>query len=168
MKYTGKALCVGDHIDTDAIIPARFLVTADPVELGAHCMEGLEPDWVQKVTPGANLMVAGRNFGCGSSREHAPVAILGAGMQVVIAHSFARIFYRNSFNMGLLPLELGDAVAEFSEGDEVEVDMSAGKVFNRSTGKDYVIPPLPETMQAILQAGGLAEFVKKRLEADPK
>lgn len=164
MKYSGKALVVGDHIDTDAIIPARFLVTADPVELGKHCMEGLEPDWVEKVTPGQNLMVAGRNFGCGSSREHAPVAILGAGMNVVVAHSFARIFYRNSFNMGLLPIELGDDVAGFKEGDEVEVDMEAGTVTNKSTGKTVKFPPLPETMRAILETGGLAQFVKKRLE----
>ena len=165
MKYSGKALVVGDHIDTDAIIPARFLVTADPVELGKHCMEGLEPDWVEKVTPGQNLMVAGRNFGCGSSREHAPVAILGAGMNVVVAHSFARIFYRNAFNMGLLPIELGDDVSGFKEGDEVEVDMEAGTVANKSTGKTVKFPPLPETMRAILEAGGLAQFVKKRLDA---
>ena len=165
MKYTGKALVVGDHIDTDAIIPARFLVTADPVELGTHCMEGLDPNWVKKVTPGKNLMVAGRNFGCGSSREHAPVAILGAGMNVVIAHSFARIFYRNAFNMGLLPLELGDEAAEFTEGDEVEVDMQAGTVTNKATGKAFTFPPLPESMKAILEAGGLAAFVKKRISA---
>jgi 3-isopropylmalate/(R)-2-methylmalate dehydratase small subunit len=135
------------------------------MELGKHCMEGLEPDWVEKVTPGQNLMVAGRNFGCGSSREHAPVAILGAGMNVVVAHSFARIFYRNAFNMGLLPIELGDDVADFKEGDEVEVDMEAGTVTNKSTGKSVKFPPLPETMRAILEAGGLAEFVKKRLNA---
>ena len=101
MNYKGKAHKVGEHIDTDAIIPARFLVTTDAKKLGEQCMSGLEPDWVKRVTPG-DIMVAGRNFGCGSSREHAPIAILGAGMSVVIGHSFARIFYRNSFNMGLL------------------------------------------------------------------
>lgn len=163
MKYTGKALRVGDHIDTDAIIPARFLVTTDQAELGAHCMEGLDPAWIKKVTPNASLIVAGRNFGCGSSREHAPVAILGAGMQVVIAHSFARIFYRNAFNMGLLPIELGDAVEEFQENDEVDVDTQAGTITNKRTGKAYPFPPLPETMQAILNAGGLAPFVKKKV-----
>jgi 3-isopropylmalate/(R)-2-methylmalate dehydratase small subunit len=163
MRYAGKALCLGDHIDTDAIIPARFLVTSDPAELGTHCMEGLDPLWLSKVTPGKNLLVAGRNFGCGSSREHAPVAILGAGMDVVIAHSFARIFYRNAFNMGLLPLEVGDAFSEFAEGDEVEVDMPSGFITNRTTGKKVSFPPLPETMRAILEAGGLAPFVKKRL-----
>lgn len=163
MRYTGKSLVVGDHIDTDAIIPARFLVSTDPAELGSHCMEGMDPDWLQKVTPGASVMVAGRNFGCGSSREHAPVAIVGAGIPVVIAHSFARIFYRNAFNMGLVPLEIGDAAADFKEGDQVEIDMEAGTIANKSTGKVISFPPLPESMRAILDAGGLAEFVKKRL-----
>ena len=165
MKYTGKSLVVGDHIDTDAIIPARFLVSTDPVELGSHCMEGMDPDWLKKVTPGASVMVAGRNFGCGSSREHAPVAIVGAGIPVVIAHSFARIFYRNAFNMGLVPIEVGDDVAEFKEGDEVEVDMQKGTISNKTSGKVIEFPPLPEAMRAILDAGGLAEFVKKRLTA---
>ena len=163
MKYTGKALVVGDHIDTDAIIPARFLVSTDPVELGSHCMEGLDPAWIKKVSPGASIMLAGRNFGCGSSREHAPVALVGAGIPVVIAHSFARIFYRNSFNMGLVPIEVGDAYAEFKEGDEVEVDMAQGKIKNTTSGKEINFPPLPEAMRAILDAGGLAEFVKKRI-----
>lgn len=163
MIYRGKSLVVGDHIDTDAIIPARFLVTTDPVELGSHCMEGMDPEWIKKVTPGASIMVAGRNFGCGSSREHAPVAIVGAGIPVVIAHSFARIFYRNAFNMGLVPIEVGDAYAAFKEGDEVEVDMQSGKITNKSSGKVVEFPPLPEAMRAILDAGGLAEAVKKRL-----
>jgi 3-isopropylmalate/(R)-2-methylmalate dehydratase small subunit len=163
MKYAGKSLVVGDHIDTDAIIPARFLVSTDPEELGSHCMEGLEPNWSKKVAPGATVLVAGRNFGCGSSREHAPVALAGAGIPVVIAHSFARIFYRNAFNMGLVPLEVGDAVSAFGEGDEVEVDMAEGKIGNISKGKILFLSPLPETMRAILEAGGLAEFVKKHL-----
>lgn len=165
MKYTGTALSVGDHIDTDAIIPARFLITADPKELGKHCMEGYDPNWLQKVVPGKTLLVAGRNFGCGSSREHAPVALLGAGVNAVIAHSFARIFYRNAFNMGLLPLEVGDAFTEFKEGDEVEIAMEAGTVTNKTTGKTISFPPLPESMRAVLDAGGLAPFVKKKLEA---
>lgn len=164
MKYTGKSLVVGDHIDTDAIIPARFLVTTDPAELGSHCMEGMDPDWLKKVVPGASVMVAGRNFGCGSSREHAPVAIVGAGIPVVIAHSFARIFYRNAFNMGLVPIEVGDAYTEFKEGDELEVDMQSGTITNKASGRVVDFPPLPEAMRAILDAGGLAEFVKKRIE----
>ncbi len=165
MKYNGKTLCVGDHIDTDAIIPARFLVTTDPVELGSHCMEGLDPEWIKQVTPNASILVAGRNFGCGSSREHAPVAIVGAGIPVVIAHSYARIFYRNAFNMGLIPLEIGDEVANIKPGDELEIDMAAGTIANKTSGKVITFPPLPEAMAAILNAGGLAEYVKKQLNA---
>lgn len=163
MQYTGKSLVVGDHIDTDAIIPAVFLVSTDPAELGSHCMEGMDPQWLKKVEPGNSVIVAGRNFGCGSSREHAPIAIVGAGIPVVIAHSFARIFYRNAFNMGLVPIEVGDAFAEFKEGDEVFIDMAQGKITNKTSGKVIDFPPLPEAMRAILDAGGLAEFVKKRL-----
>ncbi len=165
MKYTGKALVVGDHIDTDAIIPARFLVTTDPKELGSHCMEGMDTDWIKKVVPGASVRVAGRNFGCGSSREHAPISMTGAGIPVVIAHSFARIFYRNAFNMGLVPIEVGDAYAQFKEGDELEVDLDSGKITDKTTGAVVDFPPLPKDMRAILDAGGLAEFVKKRLQA---
>ena len=127
MNYKGTAHKVGEHIDTDAIIPARFLVTSDAKELGANCMAGLEPDWVKRVKPG-DIMVAGRNFGCGSSREHAPIAILGAGMPVVIGHSFARIFYRNAFNMGLLLMEVGDDVDKINDGDELEVDAATGVI----------------------------------------
>lgn len=163
MPYTGKVLVVGDHIDTDAIIPAVHLVSTDPAELGRHCMEGLDPRWLDKVVPGHSVIVAGRNFGCGSSREHAPVAIVGAGIPVVIAHSFARIFYRNAFNMGLIPIEVGDAFSEFQEGDEVEIDMAAGTITDKTSGRTLTFPPLPEAMRAILDAGGLAEFVKKRL-----
>jgi len=163
MKYSGKSLVVGDHIDTDAIIPAIHLVSTDPAELGRHCMEGLDPQWLDKVSPGDSVIVAGRNFGCGSSREHAPVAIVGAGIPVVIAHSFARIFYRNAFNMGLVPIEVGDAFSEFKEGDAVEIDMASGTITNKTSGKTITFPPLPEAMRAILDAGGLAEFVKKRL-----
>ena len=162
MKYIGKARVVGDHLDTDAIIPARFLVTTDPKELGSHCMEGMDPAWIKKVVPGASVMVAGRNFGCGSSREHAPISMTGAGIPVVIAHSFARIFYRNAFNMGLVPIEVGDAYVEFKEGDELEVDLDAGQITDKTSGKVVSFPPLPKDMRAILDAGGLAEFVKKR------
>lgn len=165
MNYKGKALLVGDHIDTDAIIPAVFLVSTDPAELGSHCMEGLDPKWRDKIEPGNSVIVAGRNFGCGSSREHAPVAIVGAGISVVIAHSFARIFYRNAFNMGLVPIEVGDAFGDFGEGDELDIDMDAGTITNKTTGRAVKFPPLPEAMGAILAAGGLAEFVKKRLSA---
>ncbi|GHV51090.1 3-isopropylmalate dehydratase small subunit [Deltaproteobacteria bacterium] len=165
MNYAGKILTLGEHIDTDAIIPAVYLLTGDPKELGKHCMEGMDPKWLSKVTPGKSIIVAGRNFGCGSSREHAPVAILGAGIPVVIAHSFARIFYRNAFNMGLIPIEIGDAASDFSEGDEVEVDMQAGVITNKTRKKTIPFPPLPESMGVILAAGGLAAFVKKKLGA---
>lgn len=162
MSYTGTAHKVGEHIDTDAIIPARFLVTTDTQKLGENCMAGLEEGWVKRVKPG-DVMVAGRNFGCGSSREHAPIAILGAGMPVVIAHSFARIFYRNSFNMGLLLLEVGDEVDKIADGDTVEVDAATGLITNRTTGATITCPPLPASMRELLDKGGLVPYVKERL-----
>ena len=162
-NYTGTVHKLGDHIDTDAIIPARFLVTTDTAELGSHCMEGLEEGWGQRVKNG-DFIVAGRNFGCGSSREHAPLAILGAGIPVVIAHSFARIFYRNSFNMGLLPIELGDKVADIAEGDALDIDLDKGVIHNQRTGKNLAFPPLPPAMLELLQGGGLIEYVKKKLQ----
>ena len=163
MSHKGKEHKVGDHIDTDAIIPARFLVTADPDKLGANCMAGLEPDWVKRVSKG-DVMVAGRNFGCGSSREHAPIAILGAGIPVVVGHSFARIFYRNAFNMGLLLLEIGDQVDKISDGDELEIDAAKGLIHNLTKNVDIACQPVPESRKAILDAGGLVGYVKKRLE----
>ncbi len=162
MSYTGTAHKVGEHIDTDAIIPARFLVTTDTRKLGENCMAGLEEGWVKRVKPG-DVMVAGRNFGCGSSREHAPIAILGAGMPVVIAHSFARIFYRNSFNMGLLLLEVGDEVDKIADGDTVEVDAAKGLITNRTTGATITCPPLPASMRELLDKGGLVPYVRERL-----
>ncbi len=163
MLYQGKTHKVGDHIDTDAIIPARFLVTTDAKKLGENCMEGLEPDWIKRVSNG-DVMVAGRNFGCGSSREHAPVAIVGAGMPVVIAHSFARIFYRNSFNMGLLLLEVGDAVDKIKDGDELEINTDQGIIKNKSNGAEIPFPPLPPSMQELLNMGGLIPYVQNRLK----
>ena len=125
MEIRGKVHKVGAHIDTDAIIPARYLVTTDPEELGKHCMAGMDPNWIQGVSKG-DIIVAGPNFGCGSSREHAPLAILGAGIPVVVAHSFARIFYRNAFNMGLPLIEVGDLVENIDEGDELSIDLVKG------------------------------------------
>lgn len=164
MKLTGAAHLVGEHIDTDAIIPAPFLVTTDPVELGKHCMEGLEPGWNTRLAKG-DFIVAGRNFGCGSSREHAPVAILGAGVSVVIAHSYARIFYRNSFNMGLPLLEVGDDISRIQDGDPLEVDIVTGQILNKRTGETIAAQPVPPFMQGILNAGGLVNYVKQRLTA---
>ncbi len=162
MKYTGKAHKIGAHIDTDAIIPARFLVTTDTKELGANCMEGLEPGWIKRVSPG-DIMVAGENFGCGSSREHAPIAIKGAGIPVVVAHSFARIFYRNAFNMGLTLMEIGDKVDEIRDGDKLEVDPEAGMIRNLTTGAVIKGMAVPPSMRELLAAGGLVPYVKKRL-----
>ncbi len=167
MIYKGKAHIVGDHIDTDAIIPARFLVTTDPKKLGENCMEGMEEGWVKRVSDG-DILVAGKNFGCGSSREHAPVAILGAGMPVVIAHSFARIFYRNSFNMGLMLVEVGDDYKDFTDACDIELDTEKGILKNLSTGKEYKIPVLPKSMQEILDNNGLVPYVMKRLECISK
>ncbi|MBG0776039.1 MAG: 3-isopropylmalate dehydratase small subunit [Desulfovibrionaceae bacterium] len=164
MNYAGKAHKVGDHIDTDAIIPARFLVTTDPGELGANCMEGLEPGWIKRVAQG-DVLVAGENFGCGSSREHAPIALKGAGIPVVIAHSFARIFYRNGFNMGLILLEVGDDAARLHDGDELVVDVDAGRIENRTTGETIDCAPVPPFMKEILNKGGLVPYVKAKLAA---
>ena len=125
-------------------------------------MSGLEPDWVKRVAPG-DIMVAGRNFGCGSSREHAPIAILGAGMQVVIGHSFARIFYRNSFNMGLLLMEVGDDVDKINDGDQLEIDAATGLIRDLTNGAEITCPPLPKSMAVILDKGGLVGYVKERL-----
>jgi len=162
MKVTGTAHKVGDHIDTDAIIPARFLVTTDSKELGANCMEGLEAGWVKRVKEN-DVMVGGVNFGCGSSREHAPVYILGAGIPVVVAHSFARIFYRNGFNMGLVLLEIGDDIDKFSDTDQIEVDTATGAIKNLTTGVTVQAAAVPPFMQEILDAGGLVEYAKKKL-----
>ena len=162
MQYKGTAHKVGEHIDTDAIIPARFLVTTDARKLGANCMAGLEPDWVKRVAPG-DILVAGRNFGCGSSREHAPIAILGAGMPVVVGHSFARIFYRNAFNMGLLLLEVGDEVDKINDGDSLEIDAATGRIRDLTNGAEIICPPLPISMSDILFKGGLVGYVKERL-----
>ena len=162
MNYKGKVHRVGDHIDTDAIIPARFLVTTDSVKLGENCFSGLEPGWAARVRKG-DILVAGRNFCCGSSREHAPIAILGAGIPIVIAHSFARIFYRNSFNMGLPLMEAGDEAVKIQDGDELEIIPGEGRIRDITRGFDIVCPPLPESMSAILNAGGLVGHVKQRL-----
>lgn len=163
MQYKGTAHKVGDHIDTDAIIPARFLVTTDAQKLGENCMEGLSPGWVARVKKG-DMMVGGRNFGCGSSREHAPIALLGAGMPVVIAHSFARIFYRNAFNMGLPLLEIGDDIEKIRDGDTIDVDAANGTIRNISTGDSISCPPLPDSMAELLAKGGLVPYVKERLQ----
>ncbi len=160
--YKGKVHKVGAHIDTDAIIPARFLVSTDTEVLGKSLMEGLEAGWVSRVSEG-DIMVAEENFGCGSSREHAPLAILGAGIPVVIAKNFARIFYRNGFNMGLILLEIGDEIDKIDDGDELDVDAKAGVIKNLTKGIEIKTAPVPPFMQEILNQGGLVPYVKNRL-----
>jgi 3-isopropylmalate/(R)-2-methylmalate dehydratase small subunit len=163
--FKGHAHVVGDNIDTDAIIPARFLVSADALELGRNCMEGISPGWNKRLKKG-DIMIGGKNFGCGSSREHAPLALLGAGVPVVAAHSFARIFYRNAFNMGLVLMEIGDDIDKFTDGDLLEVDPQAGVIRNLTTGQTVKTAPVPSFMQKILDAGGLVNYVKDRLQAE--
>ncbi len=162
MNFKGKVHKVGEHIDTDAIIPARFLVSADKDVLGQNCMEGLEPNWVRRVNLG-DIIVAERNFGCGSSREHAPLAILGAGINIVVAHSFARIFYRNAFNMGLMLLEIGDDVNKIQDGHSLEIDAAKGIITNLSNNEIINCPPLPPSMGELVNKGGLVNYVKERL-----
>ena len=161
MKFTGKAHLFGSDVDTDAIIPARYLNTSDPEELAKHAMEDADPEFVNKIQAG-DVIVAGKNFGCGSSREHAPVAIKHAGVSVVVADSFARIFYRNSFNTGLPIIECPEAVEGIKEGDEVEVDMDTGQVTNLTTGQTYRAQPMPPFMQSLLEAGGLIPYIRKK------
>lgn len=163
MQYKGKSHKVGDHIDTDAIIPARFLVTSDAEKLGPNCMAGLEPGWAKRVKNG-DILVAGRNFGCGSSREHAPIAILGAGIKAVIGESFARIFYRNAFNTGLPLLEIGDQRDKIDDGDELEIDTDAGIIRNLTKQLEIKFHPIPASMNEILKNGGLVGYTKKRLQ----
>jgi len=157
----GKCWKFGDNVNTDEIIPARYLNMTDEKELAAHCMEGLDPDFPRKARPG-DILVAGRNFGCGSSREHAPIAIRGCGIQAVVAESFARIFFRNAINTGLQITECPEAAREAETGDRLEVDFSHGRVVNHSKGKTYAFTPFSPALQDIIQAGGLIPFAKKR------
>ena len=159
MITKGKVHKYGDNVDTDVIIPARYLNTSDPRELATHCMEDIDKDFTKKVEDG-DIMVAGFNFGCGSSREHAPIAIKESGISLVIARSFARIFYRNAINIGLAILECDEAVDNISEGDKVEADLDAGVIYNKTTGKSFSTKPFPEFIQKIITSGGLVEAIK--------
>lgn len=161
MKLEGKVWRYGDNIDTDVIIPARYLNSFDPKELAAHCMEDIDTSFAENVEAG-DIMVGGKNFGCGSSREHAPVAIKAAGITAVIASSFARIFYRNSINIGLPLLEIGDDVDRINAGDKLRVDVSTGIIENLSTGDTYHAHPLPGFVQEIADAGGLVQYVMSK------
>jgi len=161
MIFKGKAFTFGDDINTDLIIPAPYLNTSDPIELAKHCMEGSDPAFPGKVRKG-DMIVAGKNFGCGSSREHAPVAIKASGVSCVIAKSFARIFYRNAFNIGLPILESPEAADGIGNGDEVEVDTAKGEVTNVTMGTRFRVKPIPPFMQELVDSGGLINYVMKR------
>lgn len=160
MNAKGKVFKYGDNVDTDVIIPARYLNTSDDKELAAHCMEDIDKEFINKVEPG-DIIVAQANFGCGSSREHAPIAIKAAGISCVIAASFARIFYRNAINIGLPILESPEAAAEIKSYDEVEVDFDTGVITDLTSGKKYQAQPFPPFIQEIIQKGGLIESIKQ-------
>jgi len=162
MMIRGKVHKYGDNINTDEIIPARYLNTTDPNELRAHCMEDVDPEFAKKVKPD-DIITAGQNFGCGSSREHAPIAIKAAGVSCVIAKTFARIFYRNSINIGLPILECPEAVDGIGGGDEVEADLTTGRIRNLSTGQEFQANPFPPFMQQIITAGGLINYARERV-----
>ncbi len=162
MKFSGTAHKYGRDVDTDVIIPARYLNTSDPAELAKHCMEDLDAGFVGKVTAG-DILVADENFGCGSSREHAPISIKAAGVSVVIAKSFARIFYRNAINTGLPIMEAPEAVDGISDGDVVTVDADAGTITNETTNKAYTAQPFPPFVKAIIEGGGLVEATKVKV-----
>jgi 3-isopropylmalate/(R)-2-methylmalate dehydratase small subunit len=159
-----RAWKYGDNVDTDVIIPARYLVTGDPQELAKHCLENLDPRFVPEHQPG-DIIVGGKNFGCGSSREHAPIAIKGSGVPCIIATSFARIFYRNAVNIGLPVYESPEASAGIQMGDDVTVDEAQGLIINHTRDERYPFRPLPPFMQEIVRAGGLMQKLKRELEA---
>lgn len=164
MKLSGKVHKYGDNVDTDVIIPARYLNTSDPAELALHCMEDIDADFAKKARPG-DIIVAGENFGCGSSREHAPIAIKAAGISCVIAKTFARIFYRNAINIGLPILQCPEAADAINAGDEIEIDTSSGEITNLTSGKSFRAMPFPEFMQRLIAAGGLIAYTRQKVKA---
>ncbi len=159
----GRAWKFGDDVDTDAVIPGRYLVINDSAELAEHLFEGVRPEMAALVRPG-DLVVAGENFGCGSSREHAPLALKGAGVSAVVAKSFARIFFRNAINIGL-PLFICSEVDKIKDGDSIEIDMAGGVIHNKSRNESYKTTPLPLFLQEIVEAGGLVEYTKRMVES---
>lgn len=163
MKTKGKVFKYGDNVDTDVIIPARYLNTSDPAELAKHCMEDIDATFADKVEPG-DIIVANKNFGCGSSREHAPISIKASGVSCVIASTFARIFYRNAFNTGLPILECHEAVENIDAGDEVEVDFQTGTIVNLTKNQTYQAEAFPEFIQTIIAEDGLVNYVKKNIK----
>ena len=164
-KIMGRAWVYGDNVDTDVIIPARYLSTSEPSELAPHCMEDIDASFAASVAEG-DVIVAGANFGCGSSREHAPIAIKAAGISCVVASSYARIFYRNAINIGLPILECPGACAPgaVNKGDELEIDVTSGDIVNKTSGAAFKAAPAPEFLQSLFAAGGLVPYVRERLE----
>ncbi|MFR8002257.1 MAG: 3-isopropylmalate dehydratase small subunit [Hydrogeniiclostridium sp.] len=160
MNAKGRVFKYGDNVDTDVIIPARYLNTASHAELAAHCMEDIDKDFIKKAQPG-DIIVAKKNFGCGSSREHAPIAIKACGISCVIASTYARIFYRNAINIGMPILECPEAAEDIKDGDEVSVDFDTGLISNLTTGKTYQAQPFPPFIQNIIQKGGLLNSIAK-------
>lgn len=158
MKASGRVFKYGDNVDTDVIIPARYLNSSDPAELAKHCMEDIDKEFVNRVKQG-DIIVADKNFGCGSSREHAPIAIKAAGVSCVIAETFARIFYRNAINIGLPIIECSEASKDIADGDQVEIDFDTGKIYNRTKGTSYQGQAFPEFMQKLISAGGLVNYI---------
>ena len=161
MKASGTVFKYGDNVDTDVIIPARYLKVSEPSELAAHCMEDIDRDFIHKVKKG-DIIVANKNFGCGSSREHAPIAIKAAGVSCVIAETFARIFYRNSINIGLPIIECPEAAKDIEAGDQVEIDFDSGMIYDRTKGTQYQGQAFPEFMQKIIAAEGLINYINSR------
>ncbi|MBQ8319977.1 MAG: 3-isopropylmalate dehydratase small subunit [Clostridia bacterium] len=159
MKFQGTVIKYGDNVDTDVIIPARYLNTTDKKELASHCMEDIDKTFISRVKAG-DIMVAGYNFGCGSSREHAPIAIKESGIALVIAKSFARIFYRNSINIGLAIVECEEAAEAIAEGHLVEADLDAGVIYDKTTGESFKTQPFPDFIQKIVAGGGLVQSIK--------
>ena len=166
MKLRGHVHRYGDNVDTDAIIPARYLNLSEPAELAAHCMEDFDAKFLDKVQPG-DVIVAGSNFGCGSSREHAPMCIKAVGVAAVIAASFARILYRNAINIGLPILECPEAAEQCETGDSLSVDLASGEIANTTKGLTFQAKPYPEFMLELIEAGGLVEYTRRRLAARP-
>jgi len=161
MKADGSVFKYGDNVDTDVIIPARYLNSSDPKELALHCMEDIDKDFIKTVKAG-DMIVAAKNFGCGSSREHAPIAIKAAGVSCVIAETFARIFYRNSINIGLPIIECSEAARDIEAGNEVEVDFDSGIITNKTKNKSYQGQAFPEFMQKIIKAEGLIPYINNK------
>ncbi|MBD5136133.1 MAG: 3-isopropylmalate dehydratase small subunit [Lachnospiraceae bacterium] len=161
MKASGRVFKYGDNVDTDVIIPARYLNAPDPAELAKHCMEDIDVDFAKNVNEG-DIIVANKNFGCGSSREHAPISIKASGVSCVIAETFARIFYRNAINIGLPIIECPEAAQAIENGDEVEVDFDSGKIYDKTKGTEYQGQAFPEFMQRIIKAEGLINYINNK------